>query len=120
MQPEEEVAPKEIPLSSSFLQFILCDWQLVFSCPASCLYRCNISHLEVYCCWSLSEMNWFVFPTPQSLPPPSPPSAWVASETSGEAQQRWEWGLSLAFGGITKGVCARQTAKAISSSTGIG
>lgn len=73
MQPEEEVVPKEMPLSSSSFQFILCGWQLVFSCPAFCLYRYNISHLEVVLLLeSMSEMNWLAFPAPQSLPPPSP------------------------------------------------
>ena len=75
MQPEEEVVPKEMPLSSSSFQLILFCWQLVFSCPAFCLYRYNISYLEVILLLeSVSEMNWLAFPAPQSLPPPSPPS----------------------------------------------
>lgn len=75
MQTEEEVVPKEMPLSSSSSQLILCCWQLVFSCPAFCLYQCNTSHLEVILLLqSVSEMNWLAFPAPQSLPPPSPPS----------------------------------------------
>ena len=75
MQPEEQVVPKETPLSSSSSQLILCRWRFIFSCPAFCLYRCHISRLEVMLLLEpVSEMNWLAFPAPQSLPPLPPPS----------------------------------------------
>lgn len=62
MRTEEEVVPKEMPLSSSSSQLILRCWQFVFSCAAFCPYHYTFSQLEVILLrQSVSGMNWLCF-----------------------------------------------------------